>query len=40
VYDGQFGGTFRQGNGMTAELLLRSGIEVLCADDLPPDFTG
>ncbi|MFW6209719.1 MAG: DUF523 domain-containing protein [Spirochaetota bacterium] len=36
VYDGQFNGTFRQGNGLTAELLLRNGIEVLCVDELPP----
>ncbi len=40
VYDGQFNGTFRPGNGLTAELLLRNGIEVICADDLPPHRPG
>ncbi len=36
VYDGQFSGKFRTGNGLTADLLLRNGIEAVCVDDLPP----
>mgnify|MGYP006286298433 CR=1 FL=1 len=33
VYDGQFSGNFRTGNGLTADLLLRNGIEVMSSDD-------
>ena len=36
VYDGQFSGTFREGNGLTAELLVQNGIKVIPVDDLPP----
>ncbi len=28
IYDGSFSGTIRQGNGVTAELLLKNGIDV------------
>ena len=32
VYDGSFSGTLRDGNGVTAELLLRSGVAVEVKD--------
>ncbi len=34
IYDGTFSGSTREGNGVTAELLLRNGIEVLTEEDL------
>lgn len=32
IYDGTFEGVLAEGNGVTAELLKRNGIEVLCLD--------
>ncbi|QGU94979.1 DUF523 domain-containing protein [Clostridium bovifaecis] len=34
IYDGGFGGVTRKGNGVTAELFLRNGIEVTTEEDL------
>lgn len=34
IYDGTFTGTLREGNGVTAALLLRSGFEVFTEEDL------
>ena len=34
VYDGTYSGKLTEGNGVTAELLLRSGIEVLTEEEL------
>jgi uncharacterized protein YbbK (DUF523 family) len=34
IYDGTFSGRTREGNGVTAELLLRNGIEVMTEEDL------
>lgn len=34
VYDGTFSGKFKEGNGLTAELLVRNGIEVYTENDL------
>lgn len=34
IYDGTFSGNKREGNGVTAELLLRNGIEVITEEDL------
>ncbi len=34
IYNGSFSGTLTDGNGVTAELLLKSGIEVLCESDI------
>lgn len=33
IYDGTFTGKTREGNGVTAELLLRNGIEVITEED-------
>ena len=35
VYDGTFTGTLREGNGITADLLIRSGIPVYTEQNLP-----
>ncbi|MFD9888151.1 DUF523 domain-containing protein [Amycolatopsis sp. NPDC059027] len=35
IYDGTFAGERRQGNGVTAALLLRNGIAVRSSDELP-----
>ena len=34
IYDGTFTGKTREGNGVTAELLLRNGVEVTTEEDL------
>lgn len=34
IYDGTFNGSLRSGNGVTAELLLRNGIQVITEADL------
>ena len=34
IYDGSFSGIFKKGNGVTAELLLRNGIEVYTEEEL------
>ena len=34
IYDGTFSGKTREGNGVTAELLLRNGIKVMTEEDL------
>ncbi len=34
IYDGTFSGTRQKGNGVTAELLIRNGLEVITEDDL------
>jgi uncharacterized protein YbbK (DUF523 family) len=34
IYDGTFSGKTREGNGVTAELLLRNGIEVMTEEDI------
>lgn len=34
VYDGSFTGTLRDGNGITAELLLSNGFSVFCEDEI------
>ena len=38
IYDGTFSGNLIKGNGLTAELLIENGIEVLTEDDLEEDF--
>ena len=35
IYDGSFSGTLKDGDGVTAELLLKNGIEVLGESDTP-----
>lgn len=35
IYDGTFGGKLTDGNGVTAELLIKNGIEVLTEEDIP-----
>ena len=39
VYDGSFSGTVREGNGVTADLLIRSGIPVWTEKELPEAWT-
>jgi len=34
IYDGSFSGKLTDGNGITAELLLEAGLEVICEEDL------
>lgn len=34
IYDGTFSGTLKEGNGLTAELLMQNGIEVCTEKDL------
>ena len=34
IYDGSFTGTLIEGNGITAEVLLRNGIKVIDEDDI------
>ena len=34
IYDGSFSGKFKAGNGLTAELLVKNGIEVYTENDL------
>lgn len=33
IYDGNFSGKLKQGNGVTAELLMQNGIEILTEED-------
>jgi len=34
IYDGTFSGNLIEGNGITTEVLLENGIEILTVDDL------
>jgi uncharacterized protein YbbK (DUF523 family) len=34
IYDGTFNGDLIKGNGITAEMLLENGVEVITVDDL------
>lgn len=37
VYDGSFTGTLKKGNGLTAELLIKNGIQVFNEENFNPD---
>lgn len=38
IYDGSFSGTLKDGDGVTAELLKKNGIEVFCESEVIADF--